>query len=664
MSSFINAMDTSNNSKTNPWTQRGENGTVEYTAEGVGDTRVALSFALVRNIPTARINTLVEAVVNTSKSLPIDDAAIVAADLLILTFQTRDCRGGKGEKAIFDEMLLNMFQIFPRTVTGLLHLIPKYGSYKDIFRLLNRVSGEEKYALMVKKLVAIVAKRLTADGETLAKPLAEGQTPRLSLCAKYAPREGKALSKGPWFETLRTTLFPAIPSEIGRKKLYRKLLARLTLALDVPEVKMSGKRFREIDFTRVPSVCVNKFRKAFLNELVERAAKKGRGRKTASAMNEETGNRYPDDPDRVECRQHLKAAVRAKGVHGKQLQPHLLVVGCMKPGQSSMELLLFDAQWAKIREDLVSNLSQKDPAPGAVDFRKLVPLVDVSGSMSGDPMHAAIALGILTSEVNHPLFRDRLITFESTPQWVDLSACATIHAKVAKTAAAPWGGSTNIDAAFELILKVVEKNKLPATEVPDLIIFSDMQFDVACGGRGADQTQLAKIQQRFAEVGNKISGKPYPSPRIVFWNLRGDTSGFPAQANSPNVQLLSGFSPALLKLALSGEPVVPTAENGNMEAQVDPYETFRKMVDDERYDAVRLVINKSNESCLAHYHFTPAVKTETNSLLAPTTELATAPVEGKLTMEDSMDVTQVEERLTALFIVEDTLEDDDDWLIV
>jgi len=227
-------------------------------------------------------------------------------------------------------------------------------------------------------------------------------------------------------------------------------------------------------------------------------------------------------------------------------------------------------------------------------------------------MHAAIALGILTSEVNHPLFRDRLITFESEPQWVDLHQAKTLVEKVHIAQKAPWGGSTNIDKAFDLVLQVVEANRLPSEEIPDMIIFSDMQFDSACSCGGDAGTQLQRISRRFEEVGKRLTGKPYPTPRIVFWNLRGDTYGFPAQANTPNVQMLSGFSPSLLKLALSGEPMVVADEDTastarGTKARVDPYVTFRRMVDDERYDAVRAVLDKSDEGLLVRYHFLPAV---------------------------------------------------------
>ncbi len=46
---------------------------------------------------------------------------------------------------------------------------------------------------------------------------------------------------------------------------------------------------------------------------------------------------------------------------------------------------------------------------------RLVCMADVSDSMSGTLMHVAIALGILVSEVCHPAFRNKLLTFSSDP---------------------------------------------------------------------------------------------------------------------------------------------------------------------------------------------------------------------------------------------------------
>merc|ERR1719453_2032646 len=68
--------------------------------------------------------------------------------------------------------------------------------------------------------------------------------------------------------------------------------------------------------------------------------------------------------------------------------------------------------------------------PKSVDLGKMVPLVDVSGSMHGKPMEAAIGLGLLVSELTHPAFRHRALTFESRPEWVQLQASDRIDAKV------------------------------------------------------------------------------------------------------------------------------------------------------------------------------------------------------------------------------------------
>merc|ERR1719399_1841785 len=153
-------------------------------------------------------------------------------------------------------------------------------------------------------------------------------------------------------------------------------------------------------------------------------------------------------------------------------------------------------------------------------------------------MEVAIGLGILVSELSAPAFRDRVLTFESSPTWV-----ATVQA-------APWGFSTDFAAACERILAAAEAAKLSPDEIPDLLVLSDMQFDQASGlNRGNTwETHLERLKRRFAEAGVRACGSPWACPRIIFWNLRANTVGFPAAPNAPNTQLLSGFSPALLKL--------------------------------------------------------------------------------------------------------------------
>ena len=99
----------------------------------------------------------------------------------------------------------------------------------------------------------------------------------------------------------------------------------------------------------------------------------------------------------------------------------------------------------KIPQDVVDNL-QKEGNLGKAIF-----MVDVSGSMTADnsnPLFAAVGMGICGSQLTHPVFQNRFITFESTPKWHILSEGDSFHQKVKSTLSASWGGSTNFQAAM------------------------------------------------------------------------------------------------------------------------------------------------------------------------------------------------------------------------
>lgn len=611
--------------RSQPMTCKGEKGTVEYTAAGVKDPQVALFFALVRGLTEERLKDLFVPCMEAARQAYLgrekEKSAKLIVDLFILAFQTRDCRGGKGERDLFYAMFFRLFMMFPKTSRALLPLIAEYGYHKDYVQLLEYLETKRSpfAAHLQKAILTIMATNFRTD---VAK-LAAGET-SISLCGKYMPREGKSFAKNhkPLFEYWVKMLYPGIPLSTAMK-VYRQKLSMLNEHLDTVEVNMCKNCFSVIDFSAVPGVAVKKYRKAFLNETLKGSVPPSKAR---------TGNRHPFNEDRVACRQHLKAMFQAGLVKGKQLFPHEIVRPIMRMGPhqgASEEGPMLCAQWKDLREGVKANLEAKRATPGAtgcIDLGKLVALVDVSGSMSGLPMEVAIALGLLVSELTHPAFRNRVLTFETKPSWVDFTSCGdNLHAKVKKLQQAPWGGTTDIEAAFSLIGRVVESNRLPIEEVPDLIIFSDMQFDVAQGHTMSSKStaqnrqkmkQIERIKDRFMEIGMRICGRPYPVPRIIFWNLRSDTVGFPAQANEDKVMLLSGFSPALFKFVVEGE--VGGRATGDAKGAIDPAATLRKVLDDERYDAVRRIIaNVAEEGPLLAYSsvfpVTPAV-TEASSV--------------------------------------------------
>ncbi|EOD33630.1 hypothetical protein EMIHUDRAFT_363798, partial [Emiliania huxleyi CCMP1516] len=261
VSAFVAMMD----SKT-----AGENGALEHS--DAGSPLVALFFKLVRSLPDDSLASLTAAV-------PAEPASL--ADLTVLAFQTRATRGmGKGEKDLFFKMLA---ALPVEAATATLHLVPHFGYWKD-YLLMQGVAGID--AAVKDKALSLLADQLLKDAAELEAAEKEARTPNLTLAGKYAPREGSAFDG--LAKRLSTHLF-GNKNEAASARKYRKLVASLNRALLTTEVLMAANRWAEIEFARVSSLCLQRSRKAFLNE-----ALKG---KLAPAQ-EETGNRHPEDEQR------------------------------------------------------------------------------------------------------------------------------------------------------------------------------------------------------------------------------------------------------------------------------------------------------------------------------------------------------------------------------
>lgn len=538
MSAFTKAM--------NSFSSRtvGENGAACHAT--TSDPRLDLFFKLVRDLPDRDLDTLLTNVFRTG-------TADFIVHAFIMCFQTRDCRGGKGERDLAYKFFVHLYDHYPEAALAVVHLFPEYGYYKDFLNLLELTAGIPARAHLQSKIIEVFSAQLKQDHDNLATA-----NYKFTLAGKFMPGEGKefATAQPAIFKKLMDALVPGVSRAKGvQQRVYRTMKSALNQKLDTTEVKMCSGHYADIEFSKVASLTMSKWKTAFLNE---------KAKQPPSYDEEETGNRYPDSEDRVAARQHLQAAAAStdpkKQIKGGQLAPHEITRQFMHGSRlSAGEKAVSIAQWNDLRSKVVASGSH----------RPAVPVVDVSGSMTGVPMEVAIALGILLSELTHPAFRDHLITFHESPAWVKLTG--DLADKVHQTQGASWGMSTNLEKVFDLILTVVQAHKLKQEDIPDLAIFSDMQFDVAVGG--GYQTHLERVKAKFRMIGLE-------APRIVFWNLRAAT-GFPAEADSGNVVMLSGYSQSLLKYVLEDTPlpVEPT-----------PLETMLRVLDDERYAQIRAIV--------------------------------------------------------------------------
>lgn len=119
-----------------------------------------------------------------------------------------------------------------------------------------------------------------------------------------------------------------------------------------------------------------------------------------------------------------------------------------------------------------------------------------------------------------------------------------------------------------MILQTAIKARMKQEDMPkNILILSDMEFDsCASANRGRPNEKLfAVIAQKYAEYG-------YSLPRLVFWNICSRTGTIPVKENKLGVALVSGFSPAIVKMVLSN--------------QTDPFQCLLEQLNDERYAPV------------------------------------------------------------------------------
>jgi hypothetical protein len=562
MSSFINAMD--------EISQRavGVNGSSVYKVPvGDGEDLLALFGAINRDLDDERLYELLE---NAMKTATVED-------LHVLAFHTRDILEGKGERELFYKMFLYMVHHSKDkgVEMALVKLIPDYGAWFDLQRLVKDGPDGTADKELLDRVLEVYCERLNT----------EYRGDKQSLAAKWAPREGKSDS---WLaKLLARKMFKSTPSKTDCYRKYRKVISSLNAKLDTVERKMchddkGEHHFSDINPGKVPSRCLKTKRKAFFDE-----DKKG-------------AIRHPEDPDRVKCRQnfqaHMEKAVKGEAkVHGKTLMPHEFIVELERAVHfTEDDYKTLQAQWNDLRDSVL--------AKGTLG--KTVVMSDFSGSMTGgghgnvQPIHVSKGLGLLCAECTSPAFRNRILTFDSTPTWHNVSRYTTLKDRIRSFNGVSQGLSTNFQAAMDLVLTRLVEARVPVGEEPDIIlVITDMGWDQAntshdnsyYGGwgnfgesnkpsGGKFETHIDRIKCDFKTAGG------WKMPTIVIWNVSGKFQEYHHKSDTEGVCVISGWSPAILKYIMNGDDIVEKMKT------MTPYKMMRHVLDDPRYDPVRDVV--------------------------------------------------------------------------
>lgn len=584
--------DNSSNVKSSNEFVVGENGTLEYSSTAISDKLLAMFFKMVRNTSEEDVKILFDANITMMTNASLSERIVMATNLFILCFLVRNCRGGKGEKNLFYVTFELLAIHFPETIHATLLLIPLFGSWKDVFVLIER---NKLSIATVKKLLDLVANQLKKETDEQ----------HYTLLAKWMPREGKALYNNVTkvlsehgMKTLAyeiMTRYTTVAAKNVRKE-YRKLIVNISSKLDLVETHMCDGTWSKIEFGKVPSLAISQYAHAF--DLTE--------------QKKVHHDRDEPNEDRVLCKEHYIAHLVDGKVNGSQVNIDKLVESVFNVyrnvdvdlpsliSRGPYDLLLAHRQFESYVEFVQKQLddASKEARENINDKFTFSPsdcevMIDVSGSMQGQPMYAAIGIGMLIMALQKkekPDNKSSFLTFHDQPSFVDITDCTSFPETVSCIHSAPWGGHTNFVKAFDLMLQKSGNNIANAKKT--LVVLSDMQFDNALGQYSKSKAvncwelmyeTICQIWKDWYNVNDDNL------PTIVFWNLRGDTAGHPVKSDTKGVVEISGYSASLFKMVLFGEELSQTVDPETLdpETKPTPSQILARTLAAKEYDCVK-----------------------------------------------------------------------------
>lgn len=411
-------------------------------------------------------------------------------------FYLRDILEGQGERRFFRVCMNWLADAYPESVEKNVQYFADFGRWDDLYCLDGTKVEESAYGLIAKQLF---------EDSTQEYP---------SLCAKWAASQNTS-------SPLTVALGKKTAKRMGLSaKEYRKLLSSLRSRLNVLERLMSANEWDKIDFAKIPSKAGLQYRAAFLRHDVERT--------------------------NHQSYKEFMFSDKTK-VNAKALYPYDVVykirenIGTYyKFAGSDVERATLNKYW----ENLTDYFADKT-------FNGLC-MVDVSGSMTCTsygtikPIDVALSIGAYCAERAKGPFQNHFMTFQSVPQLVQFNG-KDICDKIANAMGAPWGGTTNIKAAFDLLLNTAIRKKCSQEDLPEnLIIISDMQFDNCVQFNSKIYTLMENIQFEYESAG-------YQMPKLIFWNVNAFARNNISMEDKNGITFVSGASPVIFDTILSGK---------------------------------------------------------------------------------------------------------------
>ncbi|CAN6199591.1 unnamed protein product [Urochloa humidicola] len=375
--------------------------------------------------------------------------------------------------------------------------------------------SDESFRFLYDRVAEMFAEMLKSDVEHLRA----GDTSKIGLAAKWCPSLRSSYDRATLLcEAIARRIFPRESSQEYlniadqhyayrvRDRLRREVLVPLRKALELPEVYMCACKFEELPYERVASVAMSKYKEVF--------QKHDQHRVTTFFDEVRTGH----------------ARMPADGV-----LPHELIAAALKGEHDEAAEL----QWRR----MLASLTAEGRLTNCI---AVCGLSGAAAAVADQPASAAVALGLLISELSQEPWKRRVITFDETHQLhkvLGTNLKEKLRPLVAAMGAHKKGA--NLQGVFSKILQLAVSGGLRKDMmVKRVFVLSDMDFD---GWTGATwKTEYQGICDKFAAEGFAV-------PQVVFWNVGTSKASTPVVAAQEGAALVSGYSKNLVRLFLEAD---------------------------------------------------------------------------------------------------------------
>lgn len=403
------------------------------------------------------------------------------ADNLIL--YTRNVReGGLGERRLGRIMLKLLALKDPTKVARNLDTIVATGRWDDLF-ILEGTKVENN-------MMEYVRAQFRQD------IVGMGKGKNISLLAKWLPSCNASAKETRRLARKMYTFFGI------SERTYRKTLSALRAYLDVVEKKMSAQEFGEIDYEKVPSVAMTRYRSAF-------------GR-----------HDYDRFDSYIKAVTQGEAKINASVTYPYELiMPYVRQAACGWRSHTPSVDNVLEAQWKALPNYVEGN-------------HNVVVMADVSGSMTTDnykPMATSISLAIYFAERNTGSYQNMFMTFTDDARLYDLNPHATVASRVGEVMS-HVGFNTNLDLALQRIYDIAQRTgDVPAA----LVVISDGEIDNYCRSHNVNSI-VEKWQNKYAQLG-------LIAPKLIMWNVESRGSRYLDKKENVGIAYISGSSAATFK---------------------------------------------------------------------------------------------------------------------